>query len=110
MSIEDDNDEEFSEEHLDKVEQDLQKVFDEVNPQIKDLMSRAGELIAKAVLLSEEHGLPFCDDCTGYVGYIPETFTSKFPNIMDGDFWSELTEVYTPNDDCVGWMSSSDAC
>lgn len=93
-----------------KLEEQFQKVFETIHPQIQAKLTEASNLINQAVALAEENGLPFCPDkdimwCSP--SYIPKSFKRKFPG-LDSDFWCDLTRA--GGDDRYGGWQMSQTC
>lgn len=78
------------------LENEFQKVFEEVNPLIQSNLKEAARLINEAVALSEKSGVPFRPkDKLAWIApsYIPKSFRDKFPHV-EQDFVEQVTDSY----------------
>jgi len=94
-------------EELSELEQEFQTAYDKHHEKIYALVTKAAALLEKAAKLSEKHGVPFCFDFFGVLGYVPEAFKGdgKFAE-LDPDFWGEMTSAYFCGDSDAGWQHS----
>lgn len=95
-------------ERIESLEQEFQKVYDEVNPQIQEKLKQAAHLVNEAEELSEKYALPFRSDygTPFQMSFIPDSAAKRWADLYgDNDgFIGDLTGAY--GGEYTGWQSS----
>lgn len=90
-----------------ETERAFRRTFFATQDLIEEKLSEASRLVAEAVKISEQSGVPFRTDVSHLRNaYFPHSRLEKFPD-LDSEFISAVTEAYSDYDDKTGWRHSA---